>query len=131
MKRQLINIDDLLPAGISFELFQEPGKVKAIIEEEGFGHMANEFLASVLEDVRKDRLAHWHRWEGFYRDVGSAQQLMAVGAAFFNNTIYVRVMLCREVPQAKIEETEKALGAMMDEYLTKLRSQNLKSQSNN
>jgi hypothetical protein len=131
MKRQRIVIDNLLPDGVGFELFQEPDEVKAMLEKEGFGPMAQEFLTSVLDDMREDRLAHWHRWEGYFRDLGSAQHLVALGAAFFNNTIYVRGMLCREVPQTKVEETEKALGAMMDEYLTKLCSSFLESQSNN
>jgi hypothetical protein len=131
MKRQRIVIDNLLPDGISFEVYQEPDEVKAMLEKEGFGEMAQQFLTSVLDDMRKDPLAHWHRWEGYFRDLGKAQHLVALGAAFFNGTIYVRGMLCREVPEAKVEETEKALGNMMDEYLTKLRSQNLESQSNN
>jgi hypothetical protein len=131
MKSQTIEIQNRLPDGIGYQIYQHAQALKAMLVKEGFGPMAEKFLRSMLAEMRDDPLADWHQWEGYFTDFGDTMDLLALGALFFHNQIHVRAILCQDVPKSQVAETEKALSLMLDEYLTKLHSQNVESQSDN
>lgn len=127
----MIKIDNRLPAGIKAEFHIEPDEVRKQLDETGFGEMAEKFMNGVFGSAKKDPLASWIQWEGYWLDEpDNLQTLLVLGVLYFKGRFWVRALVSRHVPETQLDAARDGMFAMIDDYLDQLRLQHEHDQRN-
>jgi hypothetical protein len=115
-----IQIPDLIPKGLIFEMFLNPDQIETLVNEELTNEMWRPFIERVLHEHEKDKLNDWSLWEGFWTGKENDQTELIIGALNMFQKVHVRGMRVKHVPQPQIKTVQEALKTMMEEYLYNL-----------
>jgi hypothetical protein len=125
MRPRIIAIPNWLPDGIGEpEFYQHPPEVRRVLIETGFNEMSYGFFERMLKIAKAQPLSEWLRWKGYFAKNDDSQDLAVIGVLHFQGELFVRLMLVRAVPNAKVAPTKDAMQRMINTYLEQLRDSN-------
>src|SRR6266478_5583726 len=118
-----LNIPNRLPKGLEAQALINTDQVIAALLEQGLEEQAKPFLQDLTADTKRDPLATWTRWEGYYVEHKDSVTLCVVGALYFQGQIYVRGLVVLNVPDniLVIGNPEGLTGTISDGMIAAIR----------